>query len=113
MRVLAYFRSRAALRRRVHAAAQLDLRDGLLEARADRIAELEALLTQERIEKAQLLADLATYKTVDFMRQALRLRRRLAEEKTAERPAPGYPARHRPAAPTEFHPRAVQRRDAK
>jgi len=105
VRVLAYFRSRAALRREVHAAAQLDLRDGLLEARDARIAELEAL-------NARLAAELATYKAPEFMRTALRLRRRLGEEKTAERPAPGYPARHvRDEVPTEFHPRAVQRRD--
>lgn len=53
--------------------AQIDLRDGLLEARADRIRELQAL-------NAQLVAELATYKAQDFMRQALRLRRRQAEE---------------------------------
>lgn len=53
--------------------AQIDLRDGLLEARADRIRELESL-------NAQLIAELATYKTQDFMWQALRYRRRQAEE---------------------------------
>lgn len=58
--------------------AQIDLRDGLLEARADRIRELER-------EKARLLADLATYKTRDFMVQALRLRRRQAEEQQQRR----------------------------
>lgn len=55
--------------------AQIDLRDGLLEARADRIAELERTLALVR-------AELATYKARDFMVQALRLRRRAAEKHT-------------------------------
>lgn len=58
----------------VRAEAQIDLRDGLLEARADRIAELERQLALVR-------AELATYKTRDFMVQALRLRRRHAEQR--------------------------------
>jgi len=96
--ILSYFRRpRHAA---VHAEAQLDLRDGLLEARADRIAELERLLARERTEKAQLLAELATYKTADFMRQALRLRRRLAVAATAPLPV----GRHQTDA-TEVHPR--------
>lgn len=84
MRVLVYFRNRR--HDEIRTEAQLDLRDGLLEARADRIEELERQL-------ARALAELATYKTKDFMRQALRLRRRLANE------------------PTDVHPRAVLRRD--
>lgn len=55
--------------------AQIDLRDGLLEARADRIAEQERTI-------ALLRAELATYKARDFAAWALRLRKRLAEEKT-------------------------------
>lgn len=55
--------------------AQIDLRDGLLEARADRIDELLRL-------NAKLTAELATYKARSFVAQALRLRKRLAEEKT-------------------------------
>jgi anti-sigma factor RsiW len=62
-------------RRRVHAEAQIDYRDGLLEARAERIAELERA-------NARLTAELATYKTRDFMQQALRLRRRQADSPT-------------------------------
>jgi hypothetical protein len=104
VRFLAYLRRKRDLRE-VHTTAQLDLRDGLLEARADRIAELEALLDQERIEKAKLIAELATYKTQDFMRQALRLRRRQTEQ-----PDRG-PARHRLEAPTEVHPRVSRRRE--
>jgi len=61
--------------------AQIDLRDGLLEARADRIAELE-----QRLARTQ--AELATYKTRDFMVQALRLRQRQAEVATAVIPRP-------------------------
>jgi hypothetical protein len=64
--------------------AQIDLRDGLLEARADRIAELE-----QRLARTQ--AELATYKTRDFMQHALRLRRRQAEAVTAVVPAQGRP----------------------
>lgn len=105
MRLPPFLRSRAARREEVHATAQLDLRDGLLEARTVRIAELERLL-------ALTQAELATYKTHDFMRTALRLRRRLGEEKTAERPAPVYPARHREhTAPTEYVPRASRARE--
>jgi hypothetical protein len=92
-------------RRARHAAvrteAQIDLRDGLLEARADRIAELEALLAQERTEKAKLLAELATYKAQDFMRWSLRLRRRLAAATTVPLPV----GRHEAADETEIHPR--------
>lgn len=81
----------------VHAEAQIDLRDGLLEARADRIAELETA-------NARLVAELATYKAYDYMRQALRLRRRQAEQ--AE-----IPARQRAAeTPTEVHPRTRRQR---
>jgi len=83
-----WFRRRRLLA--VHAEAQIDLRDGLLEARADRIAELEAA-------NARLVAELATYKTHDYMRQALRLRRRQAEQTAA--------ARHRAGPVTEVHPR--------
>ncbi len=61
--------------------AQIDLRDGLLEARADRIAELERA-------NAQLISELATYKAKDFMQHALRLRRRQAEAATAVIPRP-------------------------
>lgn len=57
------------------AEAQIDLRDGQIEGLRDRVGELER-------EKAQLIAELATYKTREFMTQALRLRRRLAEETT-------------------------------
>jgi hypothetical protein len=67
-------------RARVVAEAQIDYRDGLLEARAERIAELERA-------NANLVRELATYKTRDFFAAALRARRRLAEEQTAERPA--------------------------
>ena len=56
--------------------AQIDLRDGLLEARADRIAELE-----QRLARTQ--AELATYKTRDFAVHAFRLRQRQAEAATA------------------------------
>lgn len=86
--ILRYFRSSGAHHRReqTRTEAAIDLRDGLLEARADRIAELER-------QNARLLAELATYKTKDFMQQALRLRRRLAEE------------------PTHPHPSAALRRD--
>lgn len=95
MSLFHYLRRRAAVEE-TRAEAQLDLRDGLLEARADRIDELERQL-------ARALAELATYKTKDFMRQALRLRRRLAEEKTDIQPAPG---RHQaPEVLTELHPR--------
>lgn len=66
----------AELRTEVRAEAQIDLRDGLLEARADRIAELEQALALVR-------AELATYKTRDFMVQALRLRRRHAEQRSS------------------------------
>ena len=61
--------------------AQIDLRDGLLEARADRIAELER-------DNARLRAELATHLTKDFMVQALRLRRRQEEPGTAVIPRP-------------------------
>jgi hypothetical protein len=67
----------------VRTEAQIDLRDGLLEARADRIAELERDLAIVR-------GELATYKTVEFMRWALRLRRRQAESPTVI-----LPRRHR------------------
>lgn len=100
MRLFSFLRTRRAVQE-TRTEAQLDLRDGLLEARADRIAELEALLARERAEKAQLIAELATYKTVDFMRQALRLRRRQAEQ-TPPQATAGY---HRAAPETEFHPR--------
>jgi hypothetical protein len=69
-------------RARVVAEAQIDYRDGLLEARAERIAELER-------DKARLMAELATYKAAEFVRTALRHRRRLAEEQTGV-----YPAKH-------------------
>lgn len=101
MRLLLYLQRQRPLTAEVRAEAQLDLRDGLLEARADRIAELEALLARERTEKAQLIAELATYKTVDFMRQALRLRRRQAEQ----RPPQAAGGHHRAAPQTEFYPR--------
>jgi hypothetical protein len=100
--ISSYLRRHRARHAAVRAEAQLDLRDGLLEARADRIAELEALLVRERTEKARLLAELATYKTADFMRQALRLRRRLAVAATA--PLPARAGRHQADA-TEVHPR--------
>lgn len=90
--ILGYFRRRA-FADTVHTEAQIDLRDGLLEARADRIAELEAL-------NARLAAELATYKTADFMRQALRLRRRLAVAATVPLPV----GRHQADA-TAVHPR--------
>jgi hypothetical protein len=61
--------------------AQIDLRDGLLEARADRIAELLRI-------NAELTRELATYKAVEFMQHALRLRRRQAEAATAVIPRP-------------------------
>lgn len=102
MRLLRYLKRQRPRLDAVRAEAQLDLRDGLLEARADRIAELEALLARERTEKAQLMAELATYKTHDFMRQALRLRRRQAEQATSVRAGVGH---HRAAPATDFHPR--------
>lgn len=61
--------------------AQIDLRDGLLEARADRIAELLRI-------NAQLTRELSTYKAAEFMEWALRLRRRQAEAVTAVQPRP-------------------------
>jgi hypothetical protein len=61
--------------------AQIDYRDGLLEARAERIAELEHA-------NARLVADLATYKAAEFVRTALRQRRRLAEEQNPPRRLP-------------------------
>jgi len=61
--------------------AQIDLRDGLLEARADRIAELLRL-------NAELTRELSTYKAVEFMQHALRLRRRQVEAATAVVPRP-------------------------
>jgi hypothetical protein len=87
-------RRRLLLPEEVRAEAQLDLRDGLLEARADRIAELERL-------NARLAAELATYKTRDYMAQALRLRRRLAEQA----PRPDQAGRHQAEPVTEFLPR--------
>jgi hypothetical protein len=61
--------------------AQIDYRDGLLEARAERIAELLRL-------NAELTRELSTYKAVEFMQHALRLRRREAEAATAVIPRP-------------------------
>ena len=61
--------------------AQIDYRDGLLEARAERIAELERTLALVR-------AELSTYKAVEFMQHALRLRRRQVEAATAVVPRP-------------------------
>lgn len=59
--------------------AQIDLRDGLLEARADRIAELLRI-------NAQLTRELSTYKAAEFMEWALRLRQRQAEAAVIPRP---------------------------
>lgn len=67
-------------REEVRAEAQIDLRDGLLEARAERIAELERQV-------AELQAALAPYKTVEWMAHGIAHRRRLDDGPTAVLPS--------------------------
>ena len=70
---------RRSRQEQVRVEAQLDLRDGLLEARADRIRELERA-------NALLVRELSTYKAAEFVKTALRERRRLAEERAVVQP---------------------------
>ena len=95
-------------RRRTVAEAQIDYRDGLLEARAERIAELEQQLVDERnahgLEVARLQTAAATFGAISYLQQGMAKARRIAEEPTTEVTADQL-RRTRPAAPTEQYRR--------
>lgn len=76
----------------VEQVAAIDLRDGLLEARADRIAELEREVARLRLELARALLP-------QWMPVLLRQRAAAANEPTVEVP------RRDLHAPTEYMPR--------
>lgn len=99
-------------RRRAVAEAQIDYRDGLLEARAERIAELEQERDNERVAHALEVARLryALAQAVQhaglerYLQAGVEQARRLAEEPTAV-VSTDQLRRARPAAPTEQYRR--------